>query len=201
MTYLCVLDFEATCWNQERNDSIREIIEFPSVLYKVNTHGKVKIEFISEFSQFVKPVINPILSSFCTELTGITQKQVDESNVISIVYEQHNKWLYDNVPNGSKLILITCGYWDLSVMLPLEINRYNLTKHYRYTQYSNIKNDFERFYNKKAGSMINMLTKLNLDIIGKHHSGIDDCRNIMRIVIRMIDDGFKCNFLLNKIKD
>lgn len=34
-----------------------------------------------------------------------------------------------------------------------------------------------------------MLTVLNMDLIGKHHSGIDDCRNICRIVQRMIQDG------------
>ena len=33
--YLCVLDFEATCWDGGKNKDVMEIIEFPSVLYRV----------------------------------------------------------------------------------------------------------------------------------------------------------------------
>lgn len=34
--YICVLDFEATCWNNKQHPrSEMEIIEFPSVLYYV----------------------------------------------------------------------------------------------------------------------------------------------------------------------
>jgi len=28
-----------------------------------------------------------------------------------------------------------------------------------------------------------MLNKLNMELIGHHHSGIDDCRNITRIAV------------------
>ena len=34
--YLCVLDFEATCWKDSTNKEKMEIIEFPSVLYKID---------------------------------------------------------------------------------------------------------------------------------------------------------------------
>lgn len=33
--YMCVLYFEATCWKDSRNNATREIIEFPSILFKV----------------------------------------------------------------------------------------------------------------------------------------------------------------------
>lgn len=36
-----------------------------------------------------------------------------------------------------------------------------------------------------------MLRTLNLDFVGKHHSGIDDCFSIAQIVSIMIKYGFK----------
>ena len=39
----------------------------------------------------------------------------------------------------------------------------------------------------KAG----MLTTLKMDLEGRHHSGIDDCKNIGRIAKRMLEDGWR----------
>ncbi|KAJ7428134.1 ERI1 exoribonuclease 2 isoform X2 [Willisornis vidua] len=65
--FLVVLDFEATCWRDgERRGP--EIIEFPAVLLNTST-GEIE----SEFHTYVQPQEHPILSEFCTELTGITQ--------------------------------------------------------------------------------------------------------------------------------
>ena len=46
----------------------QEIIEFPAVL--VNTVTK-QIE--DEFHSYVRPILNPVLTKFCTSLTGIQQ--------------------------------------------------------------------------------------------------------------------------------
>lgn len=44
------------------------IVEFPAILMDVNTG-----DIVSEFQQYVQPQEHPILSSFCTKLTGISQ--------------------------------------------------------------------------------------------------------------------------------
>ena len=128
--YLCILDFEATCdENMTNNDKEQmEIIEFPSVLVKVNDHKKcVKIEFISEYSKYVKPTIHPILSDFCTKLTGIKQETVENADIIDIVYNEHKQWLAKHVPVNQKVIIATCGNWDLATQLPREIRNKKLT--------------------------------------------------------------------------
>jgi inhibitor of KinA sporulation pathway (predicted exonuclease) len=77
--YFCVLDFEATC--QESNkDYTMEIIEFPVVM--IDTQPLL-IE--STFQMYVKPIINPTLSDYCTQLTGITQETVDSAYVFADV--------------------------------------------------------------------------------------------------------------------
>lgn len=37
--------------------------------------------------------------------------------------------------------------------------------------------------------MAGMLKNLKLELKGRHHSGLDDCRNITQIVKRLIQDG------------
>lgn len=196
--YLCVLDFEATCWNKNPKLDRQEIIEFPSVLYELNSNNE--IIFISEFSKYVKPVLEPVLSDFCTELTGITQEQVDDANIIEKVYNEHFEWLKSNTSSNSNadIHIVTCGAWDLKIMLPKEIKNKKLHYHQVYKKYINIKDEFEYFYKKKAGGMVSMLNYLDIKLEGRHHSGIDDTRNIAKILLRIISDGHT-NFKINKV--
>jgi inhibitor of KinA sporulation pathway (predicted exonuclease) len=66
--YLLILDFEATCDKDRSIGSSPEIIEFPTVILNTKT-----LQQEGEFQRYVRPTVNPILSKFCTELTGITQ--------------------------------------------------------------------------------------------------------------------------------
>ncbi|KAJ7752071.1 ribonuclease H-like domain-containing protein, partial [Mycena metata] len=75
-----LVDFEATCQRGKGFDYPNEIIEFPICLmrWKDRDGGKAsQLEVVAEFRSFVKPSWRPNLSDFCTELTGITQDQVD----------------------------------------------------------------------------------------------------------------------------
>ena len=47
------------------------------------------------------------------------------------------------------------------------------------------------FEDKKGGTgMMNMLKDLKIDHEGKHHSGIDDVRNICKICLGLLARGF-----------
>ena len=63
---------------------------------------------MDEFSKYVRPVLEPILSKFCTELTGITQDKVDLAEPIEIVYEKHFQWLTANTQPNSPIYIVTC---------------------------------------------------------------------------------------------
>jgi len=55
----------------------------------------------------------------------------------------------------------------------------------------NIKTVFKKKYGyKNAKGMAKMLGALKMGLEGRHHSGIDDCGNILRITKRMVDDGW-----------
>jgi inhibitor of KinA sporulation pathway (predicted exonuclease) len=183
--YLCVLDFEATCDGNVKNFD-NEIIEFPSILLKWENN---KMSYISEFQAFVQPRDNPILTQFCVNLTKITQDLINNAESFPVVYARHLAWLHSHVDDFDEMVFITCGHWDLRKMIKMEAKRWNVDLHPIYTKYINIKEEFERHYNKKFKSMVAMLEYQGLTHKGILHSGIDDCRNITKILLKMIEDG------------
>lgn len=182
--YLCVLDFEATC---EDKSNIHEIIEFPSII--VDVTNKQILE--DRIDLYVKPSRDPIVSKFCHELTGITQEQVDAGISFPEAVKQHFRFIKKYYP----FIIITCGNWDLKIMFPIELkNHKNNIKKVdisAYKRWINIKSEFDRFYKVQARGMVGMLNYLNLPLEGRHHSGIDDCYNISRICVKMLEDGWQ----------
>ena len=177
--YLAVLDFEATCW---KNSNDHEIIEFPTVIIDLD-----KKEVVDKIQIFVRPVKNPCLSEFCKELTGIKQEWVDKGIDLEEAIKLHSKFLskYDN------LIIVTCGDWDLKTMLPQETQIRKLIVPSVYGKWINIKRIFKEFYKRdKELGMVGMLNKLDLKLLGRHHSGLDDCVNIAQICIKLVNSGW-----------
>jgi ERI1 exoribonuclease 3 len=184
--HVVVLDFEATCQPGAPPDP-QEIIEFPSVLVSL-----VDDAVIDEFSSFVRPVHHPRLSQFCSELTSIQQPDVDAAEPFLAVLAAHRAWLTNHDllgPGPPRFAFVTCGDWDLATMLPvqcaasaLKINTLPLA----YRRWCNIKTVFAAMSTRSKGfGMPTMLRTLGLELEGRHHRGIDDCRNIARIALAL----------------
>src|SRR3990167_4098540 len=103
MEYLLILDFEATCEEQTRI-SPQEVIEFPSVLLNIRTNTVV-----DEFQSYVRPIHHPVLSKFCTELTGITQDKVEQAPTFPTVFANYLNWLQSHNLNEQNCLIVTCG--------------------------------------------------------------------------------------------
>lgn len=192
--YYVVLDFEATC-DSARAPVPQEIIEFPSVLLKGDT-----MEVIDTFESFVRPVHHPTLTPFCTELTGISQADVDSADDFSVVYERHCSWLQHHglTAEDANFAYITCGDWDICKMLPQQMRTSRPPFEFvqrPWRRWVNIKHVFRdalshrRMNQKNAPGMMGMLRALSLSLEGRHHRGIDDCRNIARIAKALVDRG------------
>jgi len=187
--YLAILDFEATCDN-DRSFRPQEIIEWPTILIDTKTF---KVPENGIFHTYIKPVVNPVLTSFCTELTGITQDVVNKGPVFKDALKLFQKFLSDRELNtGTKtLLFVTCGDWDLKTMLPAQLTVSQLAGPTIFSQWCNLKFLFSKFYKERRQTrgMGDMLKSLGLNLEGHHHSGIDDCKNIVRIVQLMLEDG------------
>ncbi|NXC57424.1 ERI2 exoribonuclease, partial [Aleadryas rufinucha] len=197
--FLIVLDFEATCWPEpERRGA--EIIEFPAVLLNTST-GEIE----SEFHMYVQPQEHPILSEFCTGLTGITQNQVDEGVPLSICLSQFLKWI-QKIQKEKKIIFSTvsqcnstseakaCAFvtwtdWDLGVCLHYECKRKQLRKPDLLNSWIDLKATYRAFYNRKPKGLKGALQDLGIAFKGREHSGLDDSRNTARLAWRLICDG------------
>lgn len=183
--YLLILDFEATC---EKNVQIKnqEIIEFPCIAVSTKNW-----EIESIFHEYVKPRVNPIISPFCTELTGIMQETIENEEYFPVVLDKFSTWLATNNfikdinnsnNNNYESTFVTCGDWDLKVMLPNQCSLDNLPVPHYFNQWINLKRIFYMTTQYYPTSLRDMLNKLNLSAKGRLHSGIHDSVNMKRII-------------------
>lgn len=192
--YICVVDFEATCEEDNPADFHHEIIEFPMVL--VNTHT---LEIVDSFQEYVKPELNPQLSDFCVKLTGITQKMVDEADTFPGVLQRAVTWLQEReLGTKYKYAILTDGAWDMSKFLNIQCRISRIRYPHFAKKWINIRKSYGNFYKvpRTQTKLSTMLEKMGLKYEGRPHSGLDDSRNIARIALRMLQDG--CQLRVNE---
>lgn len=189
--YFLVLDFEATCNAVQRGAGAltpQEIIEFPVALLNSAT-----LEVESTFHFFVKPMVHPRLTDFCTELTGVTQEQVDSGLDLRDALSQLDRWMEHHcldvaaVPAGRRrsFLFATCGDWDLN-HLRSQCKKQQLAEPSWGRRVCNLKYMYERVFGTRQVGMMGMLDGLRVPHVGKHHCGIDDVRNITAILQKLI---------------
>jgi inhibitor of KinA sporulation pathway (predicted exonuclease) len=85
---LIAVDVEATCWKKGVFSRNKETIEIGGVRLRLD-RGEATWP---EFQTFVRPLRLPRLSSFCRELTGITQENVDAAPAFPDALRQFLEW-------------------------------------------------------------------------------------------------------------
>ena len=99
----------------------------------------------------------------------------------------YTEWL---ASMGGDPLVVCCGDWDLKTMLLNQRRLIGTPMPDSPRQWcSNIKISFKAAYGGGASGMMDMLRKLGIPYNGRHHSGIDDCRNLASIVDQMCRDG------------
>jgi 3'-5' exoribonuclease 1 len=183
--YLLVLDFEATCEKVNPQDYIHEIIEFPVLLFEVET-----LKIVDKFHSYCRPFLNPNLSTFCIELTGIQQSQVDSAPSFSDVFEAFLEWIKSK-ELGTKynFSLVTDCPWDIKNCLFPQCALANVTFPSFASKWIDMRKLFSSFYQTPSGNLSNMLDMLGMSFEGREHNGMDDSRNIVRVLHQLIKDG------------
>ncbi|HSH03387.1 MAG TPA: 3'-5' exonuclease [Anaerolineae bacterium] len=175
--YYLIVDLEATC--SHKNKIIprheMEIIEIGAVILNNQTFT---IE--SEFQTFIRPQRHPQLTPFCTELTTITQDQVDPAPLFPQALDEFVTWYTPYLPArfGSwgkydyHQFIQDCRYHEIIYPLPEHIN---------------IKRQFSKAIGQSRDyGLNNALKHLQLTFDGTPHRGLDDARNIARIVTTIL---------------
>ena len=171
--HLLLIDFEATCCDQGSVPRHQmEIIEFGAVMVDA-----ASLATLSEFESFVRPVRHPQLTPFCTQLTSITQADVDAAPTFAEVLTRLKPWLYQH----PDFVFCSWGDYDRHQLqqdcdfhrLPNPIGAPHL----------NVKRLFsERQGLQKKLGLNEAVARAGLRFEGTHHRGIDDARNIARLL-------------------
>ncbi|KAK6052310.1 exonuclease [Cooperia oncophora] len=183
--YLLVLDFEATCCEDGKILPFQEIIEFPVAKLDTRTW-----EVNAYFHQYVRPTVNPDLTSFCTHLTGIIQAMVENQPTIDQVLNDFDDWLKKEGVLDSRFAFVTCGDWDLGVMLPSESANKHLSLPSYFDKWINVKKSYCEHSGTFAKGLRDLLRIYNLQHAGRLHSGIDDVKTICALTSAIANEGY-----------
>lgn len=169
MKTIIIVDLEATC--SENRDIENEIIEIGAVKIQNN-------EIVSTFNSFVKPIINPILTNFCKELTSIKQEDVDSAEKFPKVLSDFKSWI-----GTDDFILMSWGFYDKNQFIK-DCNLHRLSSNW-IKEHKNIKLMFSDMTGHKPCGMEKALNILHMPLVGTHHRGIDDAKNIAEIYLKI----------------
>ena len=166
-----IFDLEATCWKDEHTPAEMETIEIGAVALDEN--GVIE----SEFACFIRPVVHPQLSDFCTALTSISQTDVDGAETFAVAFARFVEW---SKTGDEPLTLVSWGDFDPR-QLQLDCARVGVEYPASFATHINIKKRFALAHNIKPVGMARALKILQIPLVGTHHRGIDDARNIAAI--------------------
>jgi len=216
--YVAVLDFEANCiprvdrdpeWADRLAPILEtlgttakkfkaEIVEFPTVILR---RSGGQFEKVDEFRVYVQPAFHGV-SDFCTHLTGITPEMSASDGARFL--DALRRWV-SFMEKYPKSLLLCCGDWDLSTMLPKQfkacseqpakffaheeakaddifrdlLRRFGVVLGGKWCNLKKIFADEEKL--EFPVDMDGMLKHAKLTLEGRHHSGLDDCRNIAKV--------------------
>ena len=180
-----IFDIECSCEDKKLNQNYpMETIEIGAVKIK---DGKV----IEEFQTFVKPTKVTELTSFCTQLTGITFEDLKDAPSFEEAILAFYKFFDDSY-------IYSCGDFDKKFLSNELIEKdpkfEGVSKERNFNKilrgsivglHRNLKPHFANITGRKPCGMSKMLSILGLPLEGNHHRALDDTRNLAKIYLAL----------------
>lgn len=167
-----VIDFEATCCDLGSVPREQmEIIEIGAVM----TDSDFCV--LDEFQSFVKPVRYPRLTPFCTALTTIRQQEVDAAPAFPECIAAFAEWLHPYCDAAF------CSWGDYDRRQLQQDCDFHGIPYPAPALHLNLKAMFsEHAGMKKKFGLSAAIEKAGFAFTGTQHRGIDDARNIARLL-------------------
>lgn len=190
--YLLCVDLEATCDDyppglspdeqalyelQVKRDEM-ETIEVGAILIDLENSCSV----VGEFGGFVRPVLNPKLTTFCKELTTIEQSDIDQASGYAEVAEQLQVFLAPYKEQGVQWC--SWGDYDRKQLLA-DAERLGCPVMLDPERHCSMKRWHWKLYACRGMGLRPAAESLGLEWQGTYHRGIDDARNLAAIVKHM----------------
>lgn len=170
--FFLVIDLEATCddGNVVPKHEM-EIIEIGAVLVDART-----LDAVEDFQTFVTPVRHPRITPFCTSLTSITQPMLEGAPRFAEAIDALRAFIGDR-----DALFASWGDYDRK-QFEQDARHHRVTLPFR-GRHWNIKQAFsESLGEPKRYGMSAALARVGLPLVGTHHRGIYDARNIARLL-------------------
>lgn len=174
--YYLIVDLEATCSDDGAvpRDEM-ETVEIGAVMQSART-----FEIEAEFQTFVRPVRHPELTGFCVNLTSITPVDVASAPLFPQAFGAMMEWAN---AFGDPLFCSWGEYDRAQIMQDCEFH--GVAYPFR-SGHLNLKTAFsDAIGRKKKFGVTGAIRHLGMEFEGRHHRGLDDARNIARIVQRV----------------
>ncbi|MEV4161222.1 3'-5' exonuclease [Nonomuraea dietziae] len=172
---LNVVDVEATCWDgRPPQGAVSEIIEIGLTVVDLHTRERV-----SRHRVLVRPARSTV-SAFCTELTGLTQEEVEKG----LTFTEACRLLAAEHAAGRR----PWASWG-------DYDRHQFTRQCQSTgapypfgrRHTNVKAVFTEAYElRKRPGMAQALQVAGLPLEGRHHRGEDDAWNIAALTLHLV---------------
>ncbi|KAI5662492.1 hypothetical protein M9H77_21815 [Catharanthus roseus] len=185
-----------------------EILEFPVLLFDAKTMSVVDF-----FHRFVRPSkmteqrINEYIEGKYGKL-GVDRVWHDTAIPFHNVIQEFEDWLvkhrlWGEKPGGllNKAAFVTCGNWDVKTKIPQQCEVSNIKLPSYFMEWINLKDSYLNFYKQRAPGMLSMMRELNIPLRGSHHLGIDDAKNITRVLQRLLTDGASLQITARRYPD
>lgn len=177
---LLVVDLEATCWEDKKTpDGLPQSVEEMEIIELGCALATRQGELLDTRSFLVRPLRNPVLSDFCTRLTGITQPMVDDAPTYPQAIQAMNLWLGRPSEN---FIWCSWGNYDLRHVAS-QSDQSGASPIILTYPHLNLKHIWRRTTGqRKRNGLANALAFHGLAFEGNPHRGVDDARNITRLL-------------------
>ncbi|WP_312196734.1 3'-5' exonuclease [Pseudomonas luteola] len=182
ITHILCVDLEATCDEGDAGQAfipLMETIELGAVMLDIRTAQPT-----GEFATFIRPQVAPVLSPFCKRLTHIEQANVDRAPTYPEVASPLGQFL-DHY--GNRWLWCSWGNYDNQQLIK-DAARLNTDPLLPPDRHINLKKPFAKYKKMKMVGLKRAVEMLGLEWEGQHHRGIDDARNLARIVAHMIKE-------------
>ncbi len=177
MNYI-IFDIEATCWPNAPTHLAQETIEIGAVL--VDDYGDIR----DSFSRFVKPVLNPSLSSYCKELTNISQSSIDYAKTFPTVIELFKDWI--DVDNEAYAL---CAWGDFDRKQLRADCKLHRQESDWLDRFVNLRPQYTEIKKLQKGPSLLTACKLErIDFKGAQHRALTDATNLAKIFANHIGD-------------
>jgi len=181
--YTSWLTAQATNWGDPGQE--KEIIQIASRTWKKGTDWREG----AAFDACVRPLINPCLSAFIKELTGISQEDVDEADVASVVFRNFAEYVGNARPwsNGRDIDVMLETASLQAFTMPMSPDRFGSMHDVLYAAMRAEVGDFT-WKDYPSGRLYELLN-LDLPVTGKIHNAMHDVNSLCACIEALMDRG------------